>query len=70
LGSPFHSACYEISNIDFILLQKKKSNVDEANKESDGRMMTGQINKKNQIFDYPKERGLCSFPVIIISHHS
>jgi hypothetical protein len=44
--------------------------VDEANKESDGRMMTGQINKKNQIFDYPKERGLCSFPVIIISHHS
>jgi hypothetical protein len=25
--------------------RKKISNVDEANKESDGRMMTGQINK-------------------------
>jgi hypothetical protein len=56
--------------ISILFYYRKKSNVDEANKESDGRMMTGQINKKNQIFGYPKERGLCSFPVIIISHHS
>jgi hypothetical protein len=31
--------------ISILFYYRKKSNVDEANKESDGRMMTGQINK-------------------------